>query len=349
MFKLIINGKFLSQRITGVQRYASETLRCFLDRDDLEIVVIVPSNAAIPDYIRSSQNVKVVYGKRKGYLWEQWELPKLCKKEGKHIPLLSMCNISPSFFKDSFVILHDTTFKNKSKYNSKLWSARYKCIVRSFIYKVKKIFTDSVFSQSEILKFYRRKKEDVIVLYAGNEHIKQMTLTPVKLPFDDYYLSVGSVNKNKNFDFILELARSNPEKHFVIVGNINTDYTNYINEHHIHNCVFAGRVSDEELSYLYKNCIGFIYPSFYEGFGLTPLEAVASNCKTLYLSSIPVFKELYNGFNVNFFDPYDVSSFSFDKAKHLTENEIVMLKNKYSWKNVSDLIIQTMKGYYHEK
>ncbi len=53
--------------------------------------------------------------------------------------------------------------------------------------------------------------------------------------------------------------------------------------------IFTGKINDEELKYLYKNCSLFTYLSIYEGFGLPPLEALSYgiNCIVSNTSSIP--------------------------------------------------------------
>ena len=47
MYKLVINGKFLSQKITGVQRFSLEVLRKLSQNNNLQITVAMPKNAEI--------------------------------------------------------------------------------------------------------------------------------------------------------------------------------------------------------------------------------------------------------------------------------------------------------------
>ena len=59
------------------------------------------------------------------------------------------------------------------------------------------------------------------------------------------------------------------------------------------NVLYTGRVSDGELKALMHYCKAFIHPAIYEGFGLTPMEAIASGCKNIILSKASCLPEIY--------------------------------------------------------
>lgn len=89
--KLVINGQFFIQKITGQQRYAREIL---FELDKLieknEIKIIVPYFAVVPEY----ENLQVIrYGKMKNRLWEQLELPLYLIKN--KCRAFSFCNTTP--------------------------------------------------------------------------------------------------------------------------------------------------------------------------------------------------------------------------------------------------------------
>lgn len=334
MHELIVDGKFLAQRITGVQRFSREVLRELSLFDNLKITVAMPENATVPEGdFPNCEFVKV--GRLKGNLWEQFSLPRFCKK--KKLPLLCMGNIAPISYK-SYVVIHDVTFKEKSIPNSKLWSLKYSFLVKRFIYKTKAIFTDSEFTKSRIKHFYKKLKSEPIVVYLGNEHINRLETECMKGLPENYYLSVGSVNPNKNFKYVLHLAKNNPNVNFVIAGSLNSSFEEFIRENGISNCFFTGYVSNEQLVWLYQNCNGFILSSLYEGFGMPPLEAVAAGCRKLYLSDIPVFREIYEGC-ATFFNPNDYeNTVDLQNGIVFEESNFKKLLEKYSWKNAADII-----------
>jgi glycosyltransferase involved in cell wall biosynthesis len=82
---------------------------------------------------------------------------------------------------------------------------------------------------------------------------------------------------------------------------------------------FAGFVPDYDLSVLMKKSLGFLYPSFEEGFGLPGLEAM-TNGTLVVCSDIPVFKEVYKD-NALYFNPFDYTSIA-TQLKAVTEMDL---------------------------
>ena len=96
---------------------------------------------------------------------------------------------------------------------------------------------------------------------------------------------------------------------------------------------------DEDLKFYYKNASLFVYPSLYEGFGLSILEAMNIGCPVL-VSDIPVFREILND-NINFFDPksHEDLIFNMEKILFCNDNKVKLISNgkeiskKYLWSN----------------
>jgi glycosyltransferase involved in cell wall biosynthesis len=98
-----------------------------------------------------------------------------------------------------------------------------------------------------------------------------------------------------------------------------------------------GYISDEELAILYNSAVVFVYPSFYEGFGLPNIEAMACGCPVI-TSDIPVMKEIC-GDAACYVNPYEIESIKDGIIKVLEDkdfrNELVQkgfrrIKN-FSW------------------
>ena len=156
--KIVINGKFMSQTITGEQRYAREILSelDLIISKSFELELAVDSAAKdLPDF----QNITIrKIGKLNGNLWEQISLPLyVIKNKAK---CLCLCDITPILC--PFVtVIHDINFKvNKNFFNRKftLWHRlnTWFCIKR-----LKKIITVSDFSKREICSNYHVNTDKV--------------------------------------------------------------------------------------------------------------------------------------------------------------------------------------------
>lgn len=339
MRELIVDGKFLAQKMTGVQRYALEVLRRLSDFEDLNVTVVMPKNGKIPEGdFPHCRFVKA--GLFKNNLWEQWSLLRICRK--MKLPLLCMGNMMPLFYKNSYVVLHDVTYRKKAFSRSALWALKYKLLVRAFVYRCKRLITVSEFSKSEILRYYPKLKKEPRVISPGGDHAGGQPLQAVDIPTPFYY-SVGSINKNKNFIYILHLAKNNPDKTFVVSGDQNLEFSTFIEQNGIKNCIFTGYLDHSRIGWLYKHCEGFILPSLYEGFGLPPLEAIVMGCRNIYLSDIPVFREIY-GETARFFSPQDYVQTVELTPNGISERKFEALLQKYSWQHTAQSIVDTVFG-----
>lgn len=135
---------------------------------------------------------------------------------------------------------------------------------------------------SEIEKYFGIPRKLIAVTGGGHEHVlatpaDETILRRHQLHRGAFLLAVSSLNPNKNFAAILramKLARI--ETPLVIAGESNP---RVFGEGALPTgAVLVGRVSDAELRALYENALGFVFPSFYEGWGLPPGEAMALGC-----------------------------------------------------------------------
>lgn len=339
MQTIVFDGKFLTRRLTGVQRFAYEVLRGLCSMEDLHIILALPKGAKEPDF--EATNLEIVhFGRFKNNLWEQISLPRYCKK--RKLPLFCPANSAPVFY-PSNVVLHDVSYREKETYAPNiLWTLKMRLLVRSYIYKCHIVYTVSEFSKLRIMEFYPKLKREPVSVGNGYEHI--LPIAPddsLSLRIkDDFYFSLGSVHPNKNFRYILELAKQNPQKTFVVAGNL-SQFKKEIDNAGIENCIFTGYLSDGQIKWLYEKCEGFILPSLYEGFGIPPLEAVACGCRKLFLSDIPVFREIY-GDVANFFDPKDYEHPVSLEAEKMQEESALKLLDRFTWKNAAQKIVFTL-------
>jgi glycosyltransferase involved in cell wall biosynthesis len=307
MPKVIINGDFLCNKLTGIERFAFEiTKKLDLISQKNEIGIIIPLNT---QSVLSLNNLFVIpyhdniisFPK-----WQQFIFPGILKKYNA-IPL--DYGNSCSLFRPGITFLHDIyceLFPNDFKTPRERFECFYfRIMYRIIILRAKKIITVSNFSKNQISAKFRRN--DIEVIYSSWDHFK--AITPDYSIFDDfpvlskpYYFSLGSLSKRKNIKWIVEYALKNPETLFAISGaHLPTVQVDELKNAKLSNIILLGYLSDSKVKALMENCKGFLLPSYYEGFGLTPLEALS--CKTqIIVSNAASLPEIYGG-TAHYIDP----------------------------------------------
>jgi glycosyltransferase involved in cell wall biosynthesis len=296
---LYINGRFLSQPVTGVQRYARELL-VELDailqstNSGIEVIVLAPRKSTeIPAY--KSIRVRQV-GKLKGHAWEQIELPLyslggVLFTPGGGAPLIHPRNI---------ITIHDAAVFAAPAGYSFLYREWYRFLYRTLCWTSLRILTDSNFSRSELIRWCGARPDKISVIYLGCGHARTIAadnsiLERHHLEKYGYLLAVSSRNPNKNFDGVIRALDflGTEELEVAIAGGTISHVFNQtsLTADHVKD---LGYVSDRELRSLYENAACFVFPSFYEGFGLPPLEALALGCPVVVgnTASLP---ELFTG------------------------------------------------------
>lgn len=337
MKKIVINGRFLSQQITGVQRVAHELVReldNLIKEEKIEVVVLAPKNIIFENLYKNIKIKKI--GFLKGHLWEQLELPFYALKEGGIF--LNLCNTAP-VINTGIVDIHDISFRVNPKFFSKKFSLYYGVLIWILVRTSKKILTVSEFAKQEIMKYYKVSEEKIEVIYNSWEHILRINedfsiLQKFNLEKKSFYLAVSSVAPNKNFKYIIELAKLYPEKQFVIAGKKNIKVFGELGVEDLKNLIWCGYVTDEELKALYMTCKAFIYPSFYEGFGLPPLEAMGCGCEEIYVSNTSCLPEIF-GESVTYLNPYKIKKILKD---NLSLNNKVL--DNYNWQFSAEKLLK---------
>jgi len=355
MADYVIDGLFLTQRITGIQRYAYEIVR---ELDKLvkkdEIILLVPKSAKnLPQY----ENINVIrYGifdgknKLSGMLWQQIDLAIfLARAKAK---CLCLTNFFPFFYANGVVVIHDVCYKAHPEFFKTSYMGlsilRHKINYWRAAHSKIKIVTDSDFSKSEIIKYYHINSERINVIYCGWQHINRITASQSTferypmLKGKDFYFSMSTLSANKNFKWILYAAKNNPDKIFAIAGSGKlkgaAEAMGFIDLPNIH---FLGYVSDEDAKTLMSECKAFLFPTLYEGFGMPPLEAIACGCKTIVVSDTPCMHEIYGDFAA-YIDPHNFK-FIFDDRID-ARNNFEELLGRYNWKESAKILYDTLKN-----
>jgi glycosyltransferase involved in cell wall biosynthesis len=354
---IFINARFLAQSITGPQRYALEVVKS-LDQliekgnisSEYTFVLLAPNKI---NYKPNLKNIMIKQvGCFGGHFWEQFELPYY-SRDGV---LISLCNVSPIFKFNQIVTIHDAIIYRCPQAYSRSYRMWYKFIL-NILGKVScKIITVSYFSKNDLIKYCGICEEKIDVNYLGKEHIMDISpdysiieeLNLDKIPF---LLAVSSMNPNKNFQSILQALKLIPEQNFqvVIAGGTNKKIFKNMQLDQSENVKFTGYVTDEQLRALYEKACCFIYPSFYEGFGLPPLEAMTCGCPVI-VSNTGSLPEVYKD-AAYYVDPYDSKSIA-DSINYVMNNEKVRVdlinkgikrKELFKWDTTAQRIFNIIK------
>ncbi|QEC74794.1 glycosyltransferase family 4 protein [Mucilaginibacter ginsenosidivorax] len=343
---IIINARFLTQKLTGVQRFAIEIAK------QLKVLIpmvrfVAPSNI-IHHHLAEEFDVLII-GKRRGVVWEQIDLPIFLKKNGNPF-LVNLCNAAPIFYGNQAITLHDVAFLVNPDWFNKNFVRFYKFLIPRIAKKARIVFTVSDFSKSEIVKYIGINPLKIKVIYNGISDLSTPIYTAEA--YGNYILTVGSIEKRKNILTLIEAFNEMPNEgiKLVIVGDVSPIFNNQGNEmmKTNGNVVFAGRVDDAHLAGLYTNAQMFIYPSLYEGFGIPPLEAMAYGCPTI-VSDIDSLKEVCAEASL-YINPQ--SSKSISEGIMLLKNDEVLRNNfivkgkrniaRFSWQLSARLIVDSI-------
>ncbi len=218
-----------------------------------------------------------------------------------------------------------------------LFKKYYQFILPQIGQSAKKVFTVSCFSQERIK--IHLGIPSIVIPNGVNQKFNQ-TENPGK---DKYILAVSSLDPKKNFAGLINGFLSADIKDYTlkVIGSSNRVFNKSTQVKHYNNVTFTGYIKDEELKQLYQNATAFIYPSFYEGFGIPPLEAMASGCPTI-VSDIPSLREVCGDASV-YVNPYDTADIA-NKLKEVCYNSELQaylhkkgLENirRFSWEDSS--------------
>jgi glycosyltransferase involved in cell wall biosynthesis len=274
---IYVNCRFLTQKVTGAQRFAIEISRQ-LKKLNPNINFISPKNI-VNKNVAQELNVKIL-GKNTGYIWEQVDLPLYLKTKGNPL-LINLVNVAPLIYKNQVVTIHDISWKHFPDSVSRQFYAVYSFLIPRIAKNSRHIFTVSEFSKKDISSQLGIPEEKFTVIYNSvSKHFRRLFTKKEKL-----ILSVATLQPYKNLESLIKAFISLKNKgrlreyKLYLVGGINRKVFSNSNisrlvegRGDIH---FTGYVSDDELVKLYNTAEAFVLPSKFEGFGIPPLEAMA--------------------------------------------------------------------------
>jgi glycosyltransferase involved in cell wall biosynthesis len=213
----------------------------------------------------------------------------------------------------------------------------------------------SEFSKDELVSTLGVDPERVSVVYNGidDRFFDDTPGDPIDTP-EQFVLYVGAMNPRKNVSGLVEAyrrIRDDIKEELVLVGPRNKDIFESLEVEEADDVHMPGFVSQEELVYLYDEASVFVYPSFYEGFGLPPLEAIARGTSVVASDRTALPEVL--GKAAEYVDPDDTASIASGIQRVISEmNESAcdvdhrLTADSYRWdqsiSSLGDIIAKTV-------
>ena len=346
---LYINGRFLTQPMTGVNRYAYSICKALLALGH-SFTLICPNKPFLAEYDTTGFRI-VSFGWGNSHLWEQCVLPFYFIGKKDYL-VLALMGLGSVLIPHKIMTIHDLAFIKNPSWYTKAYYCLYKLMTPLAARTSKHIITVSNYSKEEILRYYPfLKREQISVIYNAIDQQLFKPRTDVPHPDERFILCVSSIDPRKNFARLTEACQGLTDAKLYIVGNYNRVFSNQkelaTDSDHIH---FLGRVSDEELVRLYNQAECFVFPSLYEGFGLPPLEAMACGCPVL-VSDIPVEREVC-GDAALYFNPLEPSEILRIITQYLSNTDVIKKTmrqkgydniKRFSWENSANVLMEIIK------
>ena len=313
--RIAIDAREIAGQPTGVGRYLSEILSAWAKLSGTaahEFILCTPEAYSPARW--APLKISNLSAAGSGTAWEQLVLPRLIRKAGADV-LFAPAYTAPLWCRVPIVLtVHDVSFIAHPEWFSWREGLRRRLITQASARRAARVLTQSDFTKREAVHHLGLDQSRVDVIYLGTttlppsplrgsgaagapSHLR--TLAPSHR--EPLVLFVGSIFNRRHvpelIDGFARLASRHPTARLEIVGDNRTtpviDVNDLIARSGVADRIRARQyVSDAELSDLYARASAFAFLSEYEGFGLTPLEAMAAGIPVVVLDT-EVSREIY--------------------------------------------------------
>lgn len=349
MKKILIDGRLLSDKPTGISRYTKEVVQALIEYyGHNNITVLVDTKYS------NINNFKIISTQLKPYNPIHYLLFSIFIYR-QEFSIYYSTFYSGIFFKarekQQILTVHDlmylriANYFSTSTFRNSLNKFLLNCIVKSGLRSSNLVISVSKTTKKDLLEYFNT---DSVVIGEGVNYLNEKTSASIdvfdrlKIQKEKYFLYVGNFRRQKNISFLIEaFDYSQTPYQLVLVGECS------IPKNKNENIIFAGILEDHEIQYLYKNCLAFVMPSLYEGFGLPILEAYSAGARVL--SSNQGALAEFNDLGIHYFSPFNINELvtllqNIENLPKPTESEIDSARKVYSWKNQTDQIIDSIES-----
>ncbi len=368
-----IDARFYNKETAGISRVIRELLKNLIKIDKKNTYVVFLLKKDLKEFKEKAANVEVVISRAPYYsLAEHHILPGEIRKANLDFIHFLNFNVPFNCPVPYIVTIHDLTlfFFSGRKKKSPIYKLAYKVIMGRAVRKAKFVHAITNYTKKDITKIFKIPEAKIKVIYEGvgknfrpinSEKDIQKTLKKFKIQ-KPYLMYHGAWRKHKNLvNLIQAFYRFNKENvgqnfSLVLAGKIDPAYPEVLGtiknlnlEKHI--ILTKKFIEDKDLAVLLSGCTAYVFPSLYEGFGLTPLEAMA--CGAPVLSSDSSCLPEILGDAAYYFDPRDPEDIKTAMLRMCSNKELQQdfsrrsLKQvqKYSWKRMAREIMKLYKKF----
>jgi glycosyltransferase involved in cell wall biosynthesis len=308
--RIAIDARELIGRPTGVGRYLAEILRAWAELSGIgsqEFVLCAPDAVPAPAGLNASMRT----APGDGTTWEQFVLPRLLADAGADVLFAPGYTAPLAAAAPTVVTVHDVSFSAHPEWFGWREGFRRRVLTRLTARKAARVITVSDFSKQEIVRHLGIRQTKVEVIYSGVTRLAAGESSGGAASASGYLpasgeavvLFVGSLFNRRHVPELIagftRLAVKHPAARLELVGDNRTrpyiDVNDLIAKSSARERIrWREYVPDVELAALYARARAFAFLSSYEGFALTPLEALAAGIPVVLLDT-EVAREIYGG------------------------------------------------------
>ena len=356
--KVCIDIQSVIKNPTGIGRYTEQLVRAMskltLPEDfqcTLSYFNCLGKYKGLPIENSQFQNrgIKCLPGRIYAQLWKKLYFPPYNMLSGTHdVYHFPNFNMPPMSKGKSIVTIHDLAFMRYPQYIEPKNLIFLQNQIPKTIKRAHKIIVVSEFTKKELIKMFDVDEEKVVVVHEGiGEQFRTIDNLEVRCRYNlpsSYLFTTSTIEPRKNIEGLVKAFGMGRFKGYKLAiagiqGWLYDDLYNLIKKMNLKDdIIFLGYVPDSDLPALYSMAEAFVFPSFYEGFGLPPLEAMACGVPVVSAKVSSLSEVLGDG--ARFIDPKNPEDIAegirdvLDKKEEYVKKGLEWSK-KYTWEKAA--------------